>query len=185
MEDEKIIELFLERSELAIEELDLKYGRIFHKISYNIVNSPQDAEECVNDTYLSAWNTIPPAHPNPLCAYICKIVRNISLNLYYRKNAAKRNSYYTVAMEELEACLADPNTVETEIEAKELAHILEQFLDTLTLENRTIFIRRYWFFDSYHDIAERVGLNEKTISVRLTRIRKQLKVYLKEREVFV
>ena len=89
----------------------------------------------MNDAYLGAWNAIPPAKPDPLLTYICKIVRNISLNIYYRKEAAKRSSHYTVAMEEIEACIADRKTVEAEIEAKELAHIIESFLDTLTVEN--------------------------------------------------
>ncbi len=185
MEDEKIIELFFARSEQGIQELNNKYGKICHKLSYNILNNRQDAEECVNDAYLGAWNAIPPTMPNPLQAYICKIVRNISLKLYYRKEAAKRSSTYTIAMEEIEACIADPNTVEAEIEAGELARIIESFLDTLTVENRVIFMRRYWFSDSCKDIAEFVGLTEKNISVRLTRIRQKMKEYLTEREVFV
>ena len=158
MEDEKIIDLFFDRSEQAIHELDTKYGKVCHKLSYNILQNKQDAEECVNDAYLRAWNAIPPARPNPLLTYICKIVRNISLKIYYRKEAAKRSSQYTIAMEEIEACIADPNTVEAEIEARELAHIIESFLDTLTVENRVIFMRRYWFSDSYKDIAEFLSL---------------------------
>lgn len=184
-EDEKIIEMFFERSEQGIRELDKKYGQFLHKISYNILNNQQDAEECVNDAYLGAWNAIPPAKPDPLLTYICKIVRNISLKVYYKKTAAKRNSVYTIAMNEIEACVASPNTIEAEFEAKELAHIIESFLDTITPENRVIFMRRYWFSDSCKDIAEFVGLTEKNISVRLTRIRRKLKSYLAEREVFV
>ena len=185
IDDEKIIELFFERSEQGIQELDIKYGKVCHKLSYNIVSNRQDAEECVNDSYLGAWNAIPPAKPDPLLTYICKIVRNISLKIYYRKEAAKRSSHYTIAMEEIEACIAAPNTVEAEIEARELAHIIESFLDTLTMENRIIFMRRYWFYDSCKDIAEFVGLTEKNISVRLTRIRQKMKDYLIEREVFI
>ena len=135
IDDEKIIDLFFERSEQGIRELDIKYGKVCHKLSNNIVNNRQDAEECVNDAYLGAWNAIPPARPNPLLTYICKIVRNISLKIYYRKEAAKRSSHYTIAMEEIEAYIADPNTVEAEIEARELARIIESFLDTLTVEN--------------------------------------------------
>jgi len=183
--DEKIIELFFERSEQSIRELDIKYGKVFHKLSYNILSNRQDAEECVNDAYLGAWNTIPPAKPDPLLTYICKIVRNISLKIYYRKEAAKRSSHYTIAMEEIEACIADPNTVEAELEARELARIIGRFLDTLTIENRVIFMRRYWFSDSCKDIAEFVGLTEKNVSVRLTRIRQKMKSYFAEREVFV
>lgn len=185
IEDEKIIELFFQRSEQAIRELDIKYGKIYHKLSYNIVNNWQEAEECVNDAYLGAWNAIPPAKPDPLLTYICKIVRNISLKIYYRKAAVKRSSHYTIAMEEIEACIADPNTVEAEIEVRELTRIIESFLDTLTVENRVIFIRRYWFSESCKDIAEFTGLTEKNISVRLTRIRQKMKDYLIEREVFI
>ena len=185
IEDEKIIELFFERSEQSIRELDTKYGKVCRKLSNNIVNNRQDAEECVNDAYLGAWNAIPPAKPDPLLTYICKIVRNISLNIYYRKEAAKRSSHYTVAMEEIEACIADRKTVEAEIEAKELARIIESFLGTLTVENRVIFMCRYWFSDSCKDIAGFMGLSEKNISVRLTRIREKMRKYLMEREVFL
>ena len=157
----------------------------FPKAERIIVGSRRDAEECVNDAYLGAWNAIPPAQPNPLLSYLLKIVRNISLKIYWRKEAAKRSSHYTIAMEEIEACIAAPNTVEAEIEARELARIIEEFLNTLTVENRVIFMRRYWFSDSYKDIAEFVGLSEKNISVRLTRIREKMKQYLIEREVFV
>ncbi len=185
MEDEKIIELFFARSEQGIRELDGKYGKACSRLSYNIVNNTQDAEECVNDAYLGAWNAIPPARPNPLLSYILKIVRNISLNSYWKKMAAKRGGQYTVALEEIEACIADKNSVEDEIEASELAHIIEKFLDTLTVENRVIFIRRYWFSESCRDIAGYVGLSEKNISVRLTRIRGKLRQYLIEREVYI
>jgi len=185
MDDKKIIEMFFERSEQGLQELDHKYGKICHNLSYNIVSDRQDAEECVNDAYLGAWNAIPPAQPNPLLTYICKIVRNISLKSYDKKKAAKRSSHYTIAMEEIEACIIGPNTVEAEIEARELARIIESFLDTLTVENRVIFMRRYWFSDSYKDIAEFVGLTEKSISVRLTRTRQKMKEYLRKREVFI
>ena len=143
IDDEKIIELFFERSEQGIRELDMKYGKICHNLSYNIVNSRRDAEECVNDAYLGAWNAIPPVHPNPLLSYIVKIVRNISLKTYWRKEAAKRSGHYTVALEEIEGCIADQKTVEDEIEARELARIIEAFLDTLTAKERVIFMRRY------------------------------------------
>ena len=181
IDDEKIIEMFFERSEQGIRELDIKYGKICHNLSYNIVNSRQDAEECVNDAYLGAWNAIPPTRPNPLLSYIVKIVRNISLKIYWRKEATKRSGHYTIALQEIESCIADPRTVEDEIQVKELARIIENFLDTLTVENRVIFMRRYWFSDSYKDIAEFVGLNEKNISVRLNRIRGKMKQFLIEK----
>ena len=185
IDDEKIIEMFFERSEQGIRELDIKYGKICHNLSYNIVNSRQDAEECVNDAYLGAWNAIPPTRPNPLLSYIVKIVRNISLKIYWRKEATKRSGHYTIALQEIESCIADPRTVEDEIQVKELARIIENFLDTLTVENRVIFMRRYWFSDSYKDIAEFVGLSEKNISVRLNRIRGKMKQFLIEKEVFI
>ena len=183
--DENIIELFFVRSEQGIRELDTKYGKDCHNLSYHIVGSRQDAEECVNDAYLGAWNAIPPARPNPLLTYICKIVRNISLKIYYRKEAAKRSSHYTIALEEIEACIAAPNTVEAEIEARELARIIEAFLDTLTVKERVIFMRRYAYADTYADIAKRVGISEKNVSVRLALIRQKMKQYLIEREVLV
>ena len=183
MEDEAIIELFFARSEGAIKELDLKYGKVCYKISSNILHNLQDAEECVNDAYLGIWNTIPPARPNPLLAFLCKIVRNLSIMRYHTNTAMKRNSSYDVALEELESRLASHVTVEKEVETNELTHIIENFLGTLTQENRVIFMRRYWFSDTYVDIADRMGMTEKNVSVRLTRIRKQMRDYLVEREV--
>ena len=166
MEDEKIIALFFARSEQAIQELDKKYGQRCHTVSYNILNNRQDAEECVNDAYFGAWKAMPPAKPNPLLTYLLKIVRNLSLKRYWQKGAAKRKSNYTIALQEL-------------------AHILEVCLDTLTMENRVIFLRRYWFSDSYQDIAELVGLSEKTVSVRLTRMRQKMRQYLLESGVIL
>ena len=107
IDDEKIITLFFERDQQGIRELDIKYGKICHNLSYNIVNSRQDAEECVNDAYLGAWNAIPPTRPKPLLSYIVKIVRNISLKSYWKEEAAKRNSSYTIAMQEIDGCIAD------------------------------------------------------------------------------
>lgn len=185
MEDEKIIELLFARSERAIEELNLKYGKVCHRISYNILHNRQDAEECVNDAYFGAWKAIPPKRPNPFSTFLYKIVRNLSIMRYHANTALKRNSTYDVALEELEDCLASPITVEKEIERADLAHIIEDFLDTLTEENRVIFMRRYWFSDTYEQIAERVGITEKNVSVRLTRIRRKMKEYLIKREVLV
>lgn len=182
MNDEKIIELFFERSEQAIKELDKKYGKVFRTVSNNILNNLQDAEECVNDAYLGTWNAIPPAKPNPLLSFVCKIVRNISIKRYKHNSVAKRNSNYDVALEELEDCVASSTTIEEEMAESELTKTIESFLDSLTQENRVIFLRRYWFSDTYNDIAKQVGLTEKNVSVRLTRIRKKLQKYLLERE---
>ena len=185
MEDEKIIELFFARSETAIKELDSKYGKVCYSISYNILNNNLDAEECVNDAYLGIWNAIPPQRPNPLLAFVCKIVRNISIMRHRTNTAMKRNSTYDVSMNEIEECIAAFDDVEKAIEAKTLAQMIESFLDTLTVENRVIFIRRYWFSDTYAQIAEHVGMTEKNVSVRLTRVRKQMRKYFTEREGLV
>ena len=186
MDDNTIIELFFARSEQAIRELDSQYGKTFHKLSYNILNSRQDAEECVNDAYLGTWNAIPPARPSPLLAFVCKIVRNLSLTRYHSGRAAKRGGgSYTAALEELQECLASPGSVEGDLEEKELVQIIEDFLETLPAENRVILMRRYWFSDSCGEIAARTGLSEKNVSVRLARIRKQLRYYLQEREVLL
>lgn len=105
MEDSKIIELFFERSEQAIAELSYKYGGVCRKIAFNILNNLQDVEECVNDTYLEAWNSIPPQNPNPLVTYICKITRNIALKKYRYNTAKRRNGFYDISLSELEECI--------------------------------------------------------------------------------
>ena len=181
MEDNAIIELFFARSEQAIGELDRKYGKVCYKISFHIVNSRQDAEECVNDAYLGAWNAIPPARPDPLLAYICKIVRNISLKAYYR--LTRRGSVADAALVEAEECLTAPDSVESALEAEELARAIDGFLAALRAEDRVLFMRRYGYFDTYAEIAGRLGLTEKNVSVRLTRLRKRLRKYLVEKEV--
>lgn len=184
MDDNAIIELFFARSEQAIRELDSKYGRVCHSLSYNILHSRQDAEECVNDAYLGIWHAIPPARPDPLLAFLCRIVRNLSLMRYHSDRTAKRGGgSYSVALNELEGCLPSPRTVEGDIEEQELVRLINDFLDTLSLENRVLFMRRYWFSDSYREIAARTGLSEKNVSVRLTRIRKQLRHHFEERGI--
>lgn len=182
MEDEAIVALLWRRSPQAIEELDKKYGRLCRKLANNIVNSREDAEECVNDAYLGVWNAIPPARPHPLRAYLVKVVRNVAWKVCERRQAAKRSGC-TVALEELEGCLTDGKTVEDEVEARELAQLIEAFLDTLTAKERVIFMRRYGFLDSYGEIARRVGISEKNVSVRLSRMRRKLRDYLGEQEV--
>lgn len=181
IDDQTIIALFFARSEEGITAVDSRYGRLCRSLAYNILHNREDAEECVNDAYLGLWNAIPPAKPAALLPYLCKIVRNLSLKAYQKKGAAKRNSQYTLALEEL----PELGTMEEALDVKELAHIIEGFLDTQSRENRVIFLRRYWFADSCQDIACRVGLTEKTVTVRLTRIRQKLKVYLRESGVFI
>ena len=180
MDDQKIIMLFFERSEQAIVELSAKYGAVCGMIAQNILNNMLDAEECVNDAYLGAWNTIPPNHPDALLAYVCRIVRNLSIAKYHKNTALKRNSIYDVALDELEACLVSEKNVEEELSAKELSGLLDHFLDTLSQENRVLFMRRYWYADSIGDIAKRMNLRDNNVSVRLLRIRRKLKRYLKK-----
>lgn len=180
LDDSKIIELFYARSEQAIVELSQKYGSVCSKIANNILNNKLDAEECVNDAYLGAWNTIPPQNPNPLLTYISRIVRNLSIKKYHSNTSVKRNSFYDVALDELESCIPSGKTIESELDAKELSRIIDDFLDTLDKENRVMFVRRYWYSDSISDIAEKFQISSNDVSVRLYRIREKLKKYLKK-----
>lgn len=179
MDDQKIIELFFDRSELAIQALAAKYEKLLHKISFHILQNNEDVAECLNDTYLGVWNVIPPERPNPLSAFVCKITRNISLKKYRANTAAKRDASMDLSMEELEPCIPTPSA-EEEWNAQELGRTINRFLHTLELENRVLFVRRYWFADSVKDIAEELRISENLASVRLKRIRKQLKKYLEE-----
>ena len=183
MEDNQIIDLFFARDEDAIGAVDAKYGRLCRDLSRRILADDRDAQECVSDAYLGLWNAIPPRRPNPLLAFLCKLVRNISVSRYHYNTAAKRSSRYEVALEELEHCLTAPETPETVLERKELTRYLEEFLSGLSQTDRVIFLRRYWFADSYADIAARVALRDGTVSVRLIRLRKKLRHFLEEKEV--
>lgn len=178
MQDKQIIELFFARSERAIDEMNTKYGGLCRKLAYSMLNNAQDAEECVNDAYLGVWNAVPPARPEPLSAYVCRVVRNVSLKLLSRRGAEKRGGGYEATLQELDGCLTDGSTAEDALEARELARLIEGFLDTLSRENRVIFMRRYWFADSYEEIAARVGVSVKNVSVRLTRLRARLREHL-------
>lgn len=180
LEDSKIIDLFFAREEQAIIALSEKYGTVCSRIARNILQNDHDAEECVNDTYLAAWNTIPPQKPDLLRTYIFRIVRNIAIAKYHTNTAKKRNSYYDVALEELESCLIASNTVEQEIEVNELSQLIDSFLDTLDKESRIMFVRRYWYSDSISDIAEKFQISSNNVSVRLSRIRGRLKKHLKK-----
>lgn len=180
LEDSKIIELFFSRMEQAIAELSEKYGTVCTRIARNILKNNLDAEECVNDTYLAAWNTIPPQKPEPLRTYIFRIVRNIAIAKYHANTSEKRNSYYDVALEELEDCLASFVTVEQEISANELSREIDSFLDALDRDSRVMFVRRYWYADSISDLAKIFQTSNNNVSVRLSRTRKKLKTYLKK-----
>ncbi len=185
MEDKQIIDLFFKRDENAIAELTTKYGRLCSQLAHNILKNPSDTEECVNDTWLGVWNSIPPNKPESLIGYVCKLVRNIAIKRYHYNTAAKRNSVYDVALEELEGCLVSTKDVESEVESSQLTETIEQFLETLNQVDRVVFLQRYYFSASYADIASQTGLTEKNVSVKLTRLRQRLRTYLEERDYIV
>jgi RNA polymerase sigma-70 factor (ECF subfamily) len=180
VDDSKIIDLLFERSEQAIAALSQKYEAVCNAVARNILKNSLDAEECVNDSFLAIWNTIPPRKPNPLLTYICRIVRNLSIKKYHANTALKRNSFYDAALDELEDCLASPANVENELAAKELTLLLDSFLDTLDKENRMMFVRRYWYSDSISDIAARFQISSNNVTVRLFRTRNKLQIYLRK-----
>lgn len=180
MEDSRIIALFYERSEQAIEELAKKYGAVCRAVAGNILSSEQDAEECVNDAYLGVWNTVPPQKPDPLMTYLCRIVRNLATARYHANTARKRNSVYDTALDELEDCLAGIDTAETALDAQELARALDAFLDTLRAEERVLFVRRYWYADSLEEAARRMHISRNSAAVRLSRTREKLRIYLRK-----
>lgn len=181
MEDSGIIELLFTRSEQAIPELAGKYGRICRNIALGILGNHEDAEECVNDTYLGVWNSIPPQKPDSLAAYVCKIARNISLKKYRYNTAQKRNSHYDISLSELEECIPAAGMGVEQCKEEELTRVLEMFLDSLDKKSRVIFVKRYWYAESVKMIAEEFGMKENHAAVKLSRIRNKLKVYL-ERE---
>lgn len=185
MEDEEIIALFEERSEQALTELDTKYGKVCRNVSHNILHCDEDVEECVNDAYLGVWNTIPPEHPSPLVTFVCRIVRNVSLSRYAHRKALKRCSVHDLCLHELDACVPAPDTVETRLDAMELARYIDEFLDTLGSTDRIAFVRRYWFFDDYPALAHRLGMTQGAVRVRLTRVRKKLKAFLEQKGVVI
>lgn len=178
MDDSKIIAMFFARSEQALTALAEKYGKLCQTIAANILGNTEDAEECVNDTYLAVWNTIPPQKPNPLRTYLCKITRNIAVTRYHSNTAQKRNSHYDIALDELEKCLFSEETVESHAFAKELSHLLDRFLSDLDKRSRVMFVRRYWYADSVAQIAKDFGMRPNSVSVQLSRIRSKLRAFL-------
>lgn len=181
MEDHQIIDLFYERSEKALSKLAEKYEDNCMKISMNVLNSKQDSEECVNDSYLAMWNTIPPANPKPLKAYLYRIVRNKAIDKYKSNNRQKRNGTYDVCLDELEFCIEGLKTVEEEVTSRELSEHINGFLETLDAANQMLFVRRYWYMDSYENLAMRTGIKEGAIRTRIARVKSRLKEYLVER----
>ena len=177
MEDKKILQMLWNRTEAALDALAKKFGRRLLQTAFNILGNPQDAEEAVNDTYLAVWNAIPPARPQPLCAHIYKIGKNIALKKHRDQHTQKRDCGYTVSLDELADILPD-GTLEDQLDAKQLAQMIDTFLDTLKKDDRILFLRRYWFGDSIPSLAKDRYTTEGNISVRLYRIRNRLKEYL-------
>ena len=175
MEDSEIIGLFFERSEQAVEELNRKYGPAIRKTAANILSDRLDVEECINDTYLRAWNSIPPQKPNALVSYVCKIARNLALDRYHANSAAKRNGNYDLILDEMEECIPSNLNVETEYDAKELSAAINRFLAGLPRDDRFLFVRRYWYGDSVNDLSVMTACSTNRISVRLFRLREKLK----------
>ena len=184
MDDSKIIDLFFARNEEAIKITDDTYGRRLYHLADNIVQNGQDAEESVSDTYMKAWDTIPPQRPAHFFAYIAKICRNFALKKVDWKNAQKRKAEVVALTQEMENCIPDPYR-ETEADARELGRILDAFLRTLTPENQMVFLRRYWYVDTVAEIAVRYGISESAVQMRLNRTRAKLCTYLEKEGIQV
>lgn len=184
MQDESIVALYWERNEAAIEETKNKYDRYLFKIAHNILADFEDSQESVNDTYLAAWNSMPPHKPRILSTYLGKITRRISIDIFRKKTRNKRKaSEYALSLSELEECLTGGNEPEETIEVQLLAKAINDFLRTLPKDARNLFIGRYYFLDSLRDVALYCGMSESRAKTLLFRTRCNLKVFL-EKEGF-
>lgn len=179
MEDEAIYELYFQRNEEAIIKTHEKYGAWCGGVAMRILNRPEDAEECLADTYLRTWNSIPPQKPRSFCAWLGRITRNLALSRYRKYNAEKRGGGQTVlVLEELSDCVSGTETAESAVEAKAVAAVINQFLEALPEHHRMIFLRRYWHMASVAEIAKAYGLTEGQVTSSLFRSRKKLKTLL-------
>lgn len=184
MEDITIVELFWKRCESVLTEVAAKYGTYCTGISMQILHSEADAEECVNDTWLHAWNSIPPSRPNLLKAYLGKITRNLSLDRWKRNTAKKRGgSQVELLLEELEDCIPSADSVQNEVESKAVEEWINRFLKAQTEANRWLFIRRYWYGDSIADLAKKTKMTESYVKTQLFRLRQKLKQCLEQEGV--
>ena len=179
MDDTKIVQLYWDRNEQAIPATAEKYGRYCASIAQNILGNKEDAEECVNDTYINAWNSMPPHKPSILSTFLGKITRNLSFNRYKYNTANKRGCGETVlVLDEIAELVSDTDNVEQEVLREELVKAIDAFLDVLPVDKRRIFVCRYWYFDSVSDIASRFGMTENNVSVTLNRLRLKLRSHL-------
>ncbi|MBE6883491.1 MAG: sigma-70 family RNA polymerase sigma factor [Ruminococcaceae bacterium] len=181
MDDSSIVQLYWNRSENAVSETDKKYGRYLKKISFNILNDPSDSAEAVNDTYLRVWNSIPPHRPQILRGYLAKITRELSIDLFRRKNASKRRiTEYSLSLEELNECVSGNDTPESAVELSLLTGTIESYLRTLSERDRNVFLMRYFFLDPLSDIAASCGMTQSAVKSLLFRLRSGLKTHLKK-----
>ena len=185
MDDQSIVALFWERSEQAIAETDRKYGAYCYSIAYHALANSEDAEESVSDTYMAAWNQLPPHRPSILATFLGKITRRISINRWKAKNTAKRGGgQITLTLEELDDCVDGKQNIERAYESHELVWAFNRFLETLPETERDVFLRRYWFFDPIADIAESFGFTQSKVTSMLYRTRGKLRKQL-EKEGFL
>lgn len=185
MDDQKIIQLYWNRSEKAITATNAKYGRYCHSIAYHILHSHEDAEECVDETWLQTWNSIPPERPRRLQAFLGKITRNLSLTRYEKESAQKRGGgTIHLILEELAECIPanSPDKIIDDLAFKDL---LERFLDDLPTEPCKLFIRRYWYMDSTRELSKKFHISESKVNVTLFRTREKLRIYLEKEGVTV
>ena len=179
MKDERIVELFFDRREEALKETEKKYGRYLYKIASGILNNKSDSEESVSDTYLAAWNSIPPQRPQKLSAYLGKLARRISIDNLRRKTSQKRGgTQYELSLNELEDCVKSTSTLEEDMENNELGEAISRFLRTISKENRCLFVERYFFCNSLKDSAKKLGISEAKAKSSLYRTRLLLRDYL-------
>lgn len=183
MTDAEIVALYFARSEEAITESDRKYGKACHRIAYNVLYSDEDAEECVNDTWLKAWNAIPPDRPDRLGAYLGTVTRRLALTRYQHKTAAKRYAGVETALDELTECLPDGSL--TVADETELRTAINGFLASLPTRTRMIFLRKYWYMDSVADIARAMGMSEGAVKVTLHRTREKFRIWLAKEGIVV
>ena len=184
MDDLQIIELYFARDEQAIKETDRKYGKTCFRVAKNLLFNNEDSEECVNDTYLTVWNKIPPTRPNNFTAFICKIIRNLSLKRLEISNAMKRSADAIISLSEIETTLPDYSIAQG-VEDEELAKLISAFLWSEKELDRNVFLRKYWFFDTISDIAERYSMRESTVKSMLFRTRNRLREFLRKEGIEV
>ena len=185
MDDSGIVELFWARSESAIAETHSKYGKYCYAIAYNILASKEDAEESVNDTYMNAWNSIPPRRPSVLSTYLGKITRRISIDKWRRRKAAKRGGgELQLALDELSDAVPSGYDVEQALEAAELARIIDAFIAALPDMERRVFVCRYWYLDPISSICNQFGFSQSKVKSMLQRTRGKMLVHLKKEGVF-